>query len=147
MPVSCRFSFFQEKCWSFDYQSVSQSRTVDSMTSPYKRTDSMISQPRKRSLKMLPPSWDSWHPLWLKTIACLTTHSYRGLFCLGCLAAHQQASVSQGQTFSGNFTFCYTETEVVNQICSFTKSQSGKQSKHWSHKTRHLAGWSLDHQF
>ena len=40
-----------------------------------------------------------------------------------CLTSQQQASVSQGQICSHNFTCCHTEIEVAHQIFHLTQSQ------------------------
>ena len=48
-----------------------------------------------------------------------------GLSCwdVGCLTSQQQASVSQGQVCSDNFTCCHTETEVADPTFYLTQSQ------------------------
>ena len=42
---------------------------------------------------------------------------------VGCLTSQQQASVSQGQICSDNFTCCHTEIEVADQTFYLTQSQ------------------------
>ena len=42
---------------------------------------------------------------------------------VGCLTSQQHASVSKGRICSDNFTCCYTETEVADQIFHLTQSQ------------------------
>ena len=42
---------------------------------------------------------------------------------LGCLTSQQQASVSQGQICSDNFTCCHTEIEVADPTFYLTQSQ------------------------
>ena len=45
------------------------------------------------------------------------------LLFVGCLTSQQQASVSQGQICSDNFTCCHTEIEVADQPFHLTQSQ------------------------
>ena len=49
-----------------------------------------------------------------KTIVCLL---------VGCLTSQQQASVSQGQICTDNFTCCHTEIEVADPTFYLTQSQ------------------------
>ena len=42
---------------------------------------------------------------------------------VGCLTSQQQASVSQVQICSDNFTCCHTDTEVADQTFHLTQSQ------------------------
>ena len=42
---------------------------------------------------------------------------------VSCLTSQQQASVSQGQICSDNFTSCHTEIEVAGQTFHLTPSQ------------------------
>ena len=48
-----------------------------------------------------------------------------GFVCwlVGCLTPQQQASVSQGQICSDNFTCCHTEIEIADQTFYLTQSQ------------------------
>ena len=73
-----------------------------------------------------------------------------GVVCLfvGCLTSQQQASVSQGQICSDNFTCCHTEIEVADPTFYLTQSQytdtgltspsadpiipGAQQGSHWS---------------
>ena len=49
----------------------------------------------------------------------------RALVCLlvACLTSQQHASVSQGQIYSDNCTYCHTEIEVAGQTFYLTQSQ------------------------
>ena len=53
------------------------------------------------------------------------TKSKQAIVCLfvGCLTSQQHASVSQGRICSDNFTCCYTEIGVVDQIFHLIQSQ------------------------
>ena len=54
-----------------------------------------------------------------------TVYFQSGWVCLlvGCLTSQQQASVSQGQICSDNFTCCHTEIEVADPTFYLTQSQ------------------------
>ena len=48
---------------------------------------------------------------------------YRVCLFVGCLTSQQQASVSQGQIYTDNFTWCHTEIEVADPTFYLTQSQ------------------------
>ena len=71
-----------------------------------------------------------WKEVWTtfvsKKSVCLQCFCTRlGLSCwdVGCLTSQQQASVSQGQVCSDNFTCCHTETEVADPTFYLTQSR------------------------
>ena len=66
--------------------------------------------------------------------------SSSGLVCwlLACLTSLQQASVSQGQICSDNFTCCHSATEVADQTFHLIHSQYADTAL--TYKSRHLAG-------
>ena len=63
---------------------------------------------------------------WRHTDCSRPLKVFRVVFvCLfvGCLTSQQQASVSQGQICSDNFTCCHTEIQIADQTFYLTQSQ------------------------